>query len=99
MGFYRWISILPEIWGIHYSKFPLSSLVIFTSEIKLLTSLDFHAILGSVNTAVNTEFLGTLREHKLLYLDIFSNFPEFHKNIKELIICTLTNLQYSSIIT
>ena len=36
-------------------KFPSSSLVIFTSEIKLLTSLDFHAILGSVNTAVNTE--------------------------------------------
>ena len=32
-----------------------SSLVFFTSEIELLTSLYFHAILGSVNTGVNTE--------------------------------------------
>ena len=50
-----WISILSEVCGVHCSKFPLSSLVIFISEIELLTSLYFHAILGFVNTAVNTE--------------------------------------------
>ena len=54
MGFYRWISILSEICGIYCSKLPLSSLVIFISEIELLASLYFYAILGSVNTGVNT---------------------------------------------
>ena len=34
---------------------PSSSRGIFTSEIELLTSLYFHAILGPVNTAVNTK--------------------------------------------
>ena len=55
MGFYKWISILSEICSIHCSKLPLSSLIIFISEIELLTYPYSHAILGSVNTGVNTE--------------------------------------------
>ena len=56
-GFYIWISILSEICGIYCSKLPLSSLCIFMFGIELPPHLYFHAILGSVNTAVNTEAL------------------------------------------
>lgn len=45
---------MTETCTIHCSKFPLSSQVIFISEIELLTSLYFHAILKFVNTGVNT---------------------------------------------
>lgn len=41
--------------GYSLLQVPLKFQVVFTPEIELLTSLYFHAILGAVNTGVNTE--------------------------------------------